>query len=306
MRVIFLFLFSVVLLIGCKTSERSRSLPRANSSPNSTSKPGPLIEDNSDDDNTNTDLIIADSIKIEKLRDYDTSVPRETRDLEVRELETMNMETEDVELTNTTTTTTTTNNNTIKLFPSNNNNNNTTNTTKNFPVGHIAYSVPDIMRIGNFHTISLVISKDTTKAQVNYIVNDLDNNTRESSTIIVNKIRVSPLMSAKLIDIEGNFIIKEISSTEQNVDKFGQTKWYWEVSPKKSGLRPLKLIISVKVKNEFGISSQDIPVFREKIFVESNFKWTFKTFFKSYWQWIISTLILPLLIYLWRRKKKKD
>lgn len=202
--------------------------------------------------------------------------------------------------TTTTTTTTTSNNNTIKSF---------TREIKpniSFPIGHMAYSIPDTMRVGEFHSISLIISKDTSKSQINHMVTDLDGKTRISSTIILNKVRVSSLMSAKLIDIGGNFIIKEISSSEQNVGDYGQTEWNWEVSPRKSGIKSLKLIISVKVENEFGISSQDIPVFRERIFIESNFKWTFKTFFKSYWQWLISTLIIPLLIYLWKRKKRQD
>lgn len=203
------------------------------------------------------------------------------------------------------------NNNSVELSLNNADNSNE----KTYPTGHLSYIVPDTMKIAEFYTISLLITKDTSLSQVSYMIEKLDNiaitdnkelNNKTTSTISVNKIRVSSIMSSRLIDIEDKFDIIEISTQKQNIDTYGQTQWIWKVSPKESGSKILKLIVSVKIKNELGISEKDIPVLKKNIFVETNYKWTIKNFFKSYWQWIISTLILPLLIYIWSRRKNKN
>ena len=168
----------------------------------------------------------------------------------------------------------------------------------NYPIGKMAYYIPDTMEVGNFYDVKLRITK---KSNGDVLINGLSENVQK---IVINNIRVSNVMSATLIDSDGNFIIKTISTEEQNIEKFGFTEWVWSVKPIKSGENKLRLLIKVRVFTEDGDYIKDIPVYNEKIKVESNIGWSLKNWLNMYWQWLFSTIIIPIFIYFWKKRKK--
>jgi hypothetical protein len=106
-------------------------------------------------------------------------------------------------------------------------------------------------------------------------------------------------MSAELRADAGAFDIKALSTPIQNIDNESYTEWEWVVTPKKSGDSPLKLIIRVKDLNK------DIVVFNKNIKIKKNVTVAVGGFFEKYWQWFMTTIIIPIFIYFWNRKKKK-
>lgn len=180
---------------------------------------------------------------------------------------------------------------------------------KNLIKGLIAYSVPDEMTVGENYNVKIRITKDSTQKKM-LVIGDNKipiNDTTVQSTITIESIRVSSIMSASLTtDSEENFKIASKSTETQNIEQLGYTEWEWNVMPLKSGEHELKLIIKVRITSEDGEKSfKDIVVFEKNVFAKKNISYSIKNLFNKYWQWSLSTLIIPFIVWLYNRKKKK-
>jgi hypothetical protein len=180
---------------------------------------------------------------------------------------------------------------------------------KNLIKGLIAYSVPDEMTVGEAYDIKIRITKDSTQKKT-LVIGDNEipiNDTTVNSTITIESIRVSSIMSASLSGDGEKFKITAKSSEIQNIEEFGYTEWEWNVIPLKSGENELKLIIKVRIITEDGEKSfKDIVVFEKNILTKKNISYSIQNTISKYWQWSLSTLIIPFFIWLYNRKKKKE
>jgi hypothetical protein len=182
----------------------------------------------------------------------------------------------------------------------------TTQHTFNYIKGKMAYGVPDTMIVGKSYDVTLIITKEMSDERESIMVEQIKNNSRTKSRITINDIRVGNVMTAELIDGDGNFEIKSTSTSEQNIEDFDQTEWRWSVKPLKSGENPLRLIVKVRVYTEEGSYLKDIPVFDKDIYVKSNIKYDAKNWLSENWQWFMSTLVIPIFLYFWNKRKKKE
>ena len=148
----------------------------------------------------------------------------------------------------------------------------------NESVGIMAYSTPTQMIVGKSYTIKLRISKEKNKIQLvsgdrNIPINDVT----VDSKVIIESVRVEPIMSANLISEEGKFIITPASTETQNIEDKGYTEWAWRIVPLKGGQNFLKLVVKVRIVNENGEFYKDITVFDKNIEVKSNVVFSIKT-----------------------------
>lgn len=190
------------------------------------------------------------------------------------------------------------------------NSNSLANDKQKYIKGLIAYSVPDEMTVGENYSVKIRISKDTTEKKTLIIgetkIHIAD--TTINSTITIESIRVSSIMSASLTSNSDEYFKITSKSTEtQNIEQFGYTEWEWNVIPLKGGDNPLKLIIKVRIISEDGEKSfKDIVVFEKNITTKTNITYSVKNVATKYWQWSLSTLIIPFIVWFYNRKKKKE
>jgi hypothetical protein len=173
--------------------------------------------------------------------------------------------------------------------------------------GIIAYSVPNEMIVGKYYSVKLRISKDSNKIKL--ILGDREipiNDVSVSSKITIESIRVESVMSAQLISEEVSFKIEPKSTEFQNIEDNGYTEWQWRITPLKGGSNFLKLLVKVRVKNENEEFYKDIIVFDKNVNVKSNALFSFKNWINTYWQWLLSTIIIPLIIWIYKKKKRED
>lgn len=184
----------------------------------------------------------------------------------------------------------------------------TTPTPNKFARGLIAYSVPDEMTVGENYSVKIRITKDSTEKKT-LVVGDTKipiNDTTINTTITIESIRISSVMSASLTSSDEHFKITSKSSETQNIEAFGYTEWEWNVMPLTGGNNPLKLIVKVRITSEDGEKSfKDIVVFEKNILTKTNVSYSVKNLINKYWQWSLSTLIIPFFIWLYNKKKKK-
>lgn len=172
-------------------------------------------------------------------------------------------------------------------------------------LGLVAYSVPDKMQVGKTYTVKLRISKENNKVQ---LINGNGVSIAEAnidSKITIASIRVEPIMSAKLISDSSKMLIQSTSTLVQDIEKEGFTEWEWRLTPIKGGDIFIKIMVSVIVKSDEETITKDIPVYDEVVVVKSNYIFTIKGFINEYWQWIMTTIIIPFIVWFYNKRKKK-
>jgi hypothetical protein len=167
--------------------------------------------------------------------------------------------------------------------------------------GWIAYSIPEEMKVQKNYSVKVRISKKYNQSKAELILGNEDaiNNPDYPSIAMIEDVKVSGEMSAELRGDADEFKIVSLSTPTQNIDDESYTEWEWVVKPLKSGQSPLKLVVKVKDFNK------DIVVFNRNIKIKSNVPVAVESFFDKYWQWIMTTIIIPIFLYFWNRKRRK-
>lgn len=168
--------------------------------------------------------------------------------------------------------------------------------------GWVAFSVPEKMTVSKTYSVKIRISKRNSKQNKTVLIlgnDDAINNSNYPSVATIEDIKVSGEMSASLKGDENQFKISLVSTETQHVDDETYTEWEWLVTPIKSGQNPLKLVIKIKDLNK------DIVVFNKNIDITSNVPVAVGGFLEKYWQWLLTTIVIPVVLYFWNRKKKK-
>lgn len=171
---------------------------------------------------------------------------------------------------------------------------------KKLSPGRFLFNVPQEMKVGVKERVEARIAKNFTE--------DLSIGLRGHGVPLIEEIKVNTLMGVRLNG--RNFDIKALSHEEQIVTGEGFTQWDWDVVPLKSGDQLLSLVVTVRIKiPDYGEERKDYPVFDRQIKVKVNPVYTIKTFIESYWQWIIVTILIPLIGWvvkkLWKSRKEE-
>lgn len=171
--------------------------------------------------------------------------------------------------------------------------------------GKLQHNIPSKMNIDEVYTISVAIKKDT-NLSVKPIFEDSD---AAITSIPVDKLL--PAMKIVLVDKstdaeDQNFQIKPINSFEtQNISELEFTIWKFNVKAVKSGKHTLRIELS-------GCANKDDCKFIElkqiDVEIEASAIRPFVQFFKKNWPFICGTILIPLIVWLfksWRSKKEK-
>jgi hypothetical protein len=161
--------------------------------------------------------------------------------------------------------------------------------------GHVAYHIPTIMYVRDTYQVSLVISKTSVN-----IYEDFE------GVVKTTTIPITETMEVKLIDPspmdDKTFSIVPDNEAEQLIEDGNEvTKWTWNVTPLKSGGANLKIVVSI-IKN----GHKKETVYQDNIYIKTNPGKTIPIFIGKYWQWFLSTLIVPFGIWLYNKRKKDE
>jgi len=67
--------------------------------------------------------------------------------------------------------------------------------------------------------------------------------------------------------------------------------------------QPFPTDVIVEIVNTQNMTLE-LTVFEKDIYTKMDLSYKITTFLSSYWQWIITTFLLPLLVYIWNKKRK--
>ena len=169
-----------------------------------------------------------------------------------------------------------------------------------FDKGSINYVIQDTMIIGVITEVNMTISKGV---DIKTIIADIK--TFKDNNLHTDTIRIAPVMRARLVDSSNgiNFIITSKTNAEQFLEIGDYTRWTWDITPLNKGKNKLSLIVDVIYENK----SKSYQVYDGLIYVYSN-----ETFFQKItkfiiknWQYLLSSLLIPFIGFLYTRYKKK-
>lgn len=168
--------------------------------------------------------------------------------------------------------------------------------------GWISYSVPEQMKVKRSYSVKVRISKKTDGQNKAILIlgqdDPIDDNDYPSIAVIED-IRVSGEMSAELRGSGDWFKIVPLSTQSQDIDTSTYTEWEWRIDPIRAGKSALKLVIKVKKINK------DIIVFNKTIGIKSNIPVNIGSFFDKYWQWLLTTIVIPVFLFFWNKRRKR-
>ena len=157
-------------------------------------------------------------------------------------------------------------------------------------IGKIVFNPPDVMKVGVKDRIETRITGD--------IKANLQTSLKGRGIPKTEELKISALMKVQLSGSDFNII--HLNEEEQVIEEIGFTEWAWDVTPQRSGKKVLHLHVTLRIRLPHGEERKDHPVLDREIVVKVNPAYSVKTFIVSYWKWIVTALILPLIGLVWK------
>lgn len=133
---------------------------------------------------------------------------------------------------------------------------------------------------------------------------DLKQAAGASEVVSAAQIRVSKVMIARVV--APNFTVVPITPEEQPISQSEVTRWDWQLIPTSTGRHEIHITINAEVSVDGATKVRNIETFHETVEIEVTIWQVVKGWISKYWQWSFSTLLLPLGIWLWKRRESKS
>jgi len=154
--------------------------------------------------------------------------------------------------------------------------------------GNIAFNVPSTLMLGDETIIELLLACETS-------IDEL-----KQSLIAVGekegyRIRIANDMQACLWG--RGFQCKAIMPQEQAISTSASTLWKWDVKAIKGGSQKLHLTLSTNLYVNNHVTQYAIKTFEREISIKVTWRKYFASFINSYWQWIITAMLFPTIVW---------
>jgi hypothetical protein len=159
--------------------------------------------------------------------------------------------------------------------------------------GNMAFKVEPEMFIDQQSEATLVIDTTVTQQELEALIGP----GAVGSTLLVSKVIVTKLIAP-------SFEVTNVTPERQALIDGSPTKWQWLLKPLEEGRHKVKLSVTAVLKVDGQSVERFIVTFERDIFVHVTMENRVSKFWHSNWQWVISTLLLPLAIWFWHRRRK--
>jgi len=166
---------------------------------------------------------------------------------------------------------------------------------KTSQMGNVIYKIPNVMHVRNSYQVLVRIGKSEANIYENI-------NGEVSHT----KIPITETMQVNLVDDSPtdsrSFDVVKDNDSIQLVDTNGTyTQWSWNVTPLKVGTGKLKVVISI-IRDG---NKKDV-VYTDDVTIKMDLPKQISFWVNKYWQWIMTTIVIPFIVWLYKKFKKKD
>lgn len=166
------------------------------------------------------------------------------------------------------------------------------------PTGTIAHQVPTSIPLEGQSKATLILSPEAT-------YEDFQTKLSTFFPIKLVDVKIGQKMRATLKGTNSHLSITAHETAEQAISFEKDTEWNWTITPNKPGKEIVILTLEILLKIDGNESYRSIESYSEKIEITTT-PWTHTQYFvKANWQYIITTLLIPLIGYVFARWRKK-
>ncbi len=165
-----------------------------------------------------------------------------------------------------------------------------------FKPGKVVFNVPEKMELNEKRGIQLLLSLKETFPE-------LKKKIEEAGEIRQQQIRVSQIMTASLKG--SGFKIEAISPALQLINIDGTTEWRWEITAIEPGVQKLYLSMDAIFNHNGKDRPYTVQTLSEEIKIVVTWQQKVSVFVGENWKWLWTTILVPLLGWLWERRKNK-
>lgn len=152
----------------------------------------------------------------------------------------------------------------------------------------MAFSAPTNANLDDQITIQLLIdpSKD---------IKTLEKILKQQSNVTSETIRVSKIVTVKLS--APDFTIVHSAPEEQAVADAEPTEWIWVLEPKIEGKHKINISVTATVTVGNKTTKHFLNTYNKDIDITIEPRQRITRWFNNYWQWLIGTIIFPILVW---------
>jgi hypothetical protein len=166
-------------------------------------------------------------------------------------------------------------------------------------VAKIAFNTPDSMSLNEAKKLELLFSTYLSEEELKKAVAE---HNVEGTIQGEPDIKFSDEMEATLTG--DGFQITNVLPARRLISKKKITEWTWDVRPLKEGKLRLHLTLNALVKIGGDPQLYPIRTYDREYTVSVGFTDSVTNFAKDHWQWLWTTVFLPVGAWLWKRKRK--
>lgn len=165
------------------------------------------------------------------------------------------------------------------------------------PMGRVLFACPSSMRVQAPERVEVRITGNPKE--------DISAGLQQRGVAAEEATKISPVMKVTLTPEEGGvFDVKSLSEEQQLTSGGDFAQWVWSVTPLKSGTHALYLTVNVVVDVPgLGAQKRQIPVLTQEVRVRADIAYSSGQFWSSNWQWFTTTLLIPVGLWLWKKRR---
>lgn len=158
-----------------------------------------------------------------------------------------------------------------------------------------AVSIPERANISDDVRVELLISLQ--KESERLALDLSESGKRFSAPILVSRVVAATITAP-------DFEVKNITPERQILSKTDNTTWLWTLKPKNVGKHKIDIgvIAIIKLGNEE--TEHHIKTFKKTVEIEITATQIVFAWISKYWQWLASTIVIPLLLWAYKNRKK--
>jgi len=162
---------------------------------------------------------------------------------------------------------------------------------KPIQTGSVLWNIPDEMQVGERERIEIRVG-DTKVADAQLLAG-----LRGRGLPQIDTLEVSRLMRVTLMSDDKDFSVQALSNLDQYIREAQVARWDFDITPLRSGQHTLRILVSIRVRVEGKDELIDLPSYECEVDVRVSPFHTVRLFCRKHWQWIASTIAIPLIVW---------
>lgn len=160
---------------------------------------------------------------------------------------------------------------------------------------NMVLTVPEIANINEDVRVELLLHLEKAITELQRVVT-------ERGTQYTDTVKVSRVVEVKLT--APAFDVNPITPTRQILQNTETNTWKWTLRPKNAGKHLIDITVIAVVEAEGARVENTLLTYKRQVQIEITTRQLLSQWFSQYWQWLATTIVIPLLLWWFKSRRK--